>query len=281
MQSVPLHTRIARVARGQHGLLTRAQLAVLGVSGKQVRAWTASGRLERVTPGVVRVAGVPKTRDQLLRAATLWGGVHALASHRSAGELWGFDGVKAANQPEITMPAKELKQSADIVVHSTRAAVTDRRVRRGVPTTSPERTLIDLAGSLRPEQLEIAFESARRERHVTTASLERALARVGAKGRRGGEALQQLLATLANEPPCESALEVLTARMLRATDLPKPQRQVPVTAFDRDYRLDFAWPSERVALECDGRKWHEIESDFERDRQRWSAITAATGYRIV
>ena len=52
-------------------------------------------------------------------------------------------------------------------------------------------------------------------------------------------------------------------------------------AFAAKYRLDFAWPERLVALECDGRKWHAIETDFERDRHRWSAITAATGYRIV
>jgi very-short-patch-repair endonuclease len=179
------------------------------------------------------------------------------------------------------VPLSIKKRCAEVIVHQTRSPLTQRRTRRGVPTTTPERTLIDLAGSLTPEQLEIAFETARRDRHVTTASVERALARIGARGRRGSEPMQQLLATLAPEPPCESALEVLTARMLRASGLPRPERQVSVTAFDADYRLDFAWPDEQVALECDGRKWHEIEADFERDRQRWSAITAATGYRIV
>lgn len=93
--------------------------------------------------------------------------------------------------------------------------------------------------------------------------------------------MQSLLDALADEPPGESALEVVTARMLCATELPKPHRQLEIAAFGATYRLDFAWPTERVALECDGRKWHEIESAFERDRQRWSAITAATGYRIV
>jgi hypothetical protein len=66
--------------------------------------------------------------------------------------------------------------------------------------------------------------------------------------------MQQLLATLAHEPPCESTLEVLTARMLRAFGLPRPERQVSVEAFEAAYRLDFAWPDAHVALECDGRK---------------------------
>lgn len=154
-----------------------------------------------------------------------------------------------------------------------------RRTRHGIPVTTPERTVIDLAGSVSAEQLEIAFESARRERWLTVTSVERALARVETRGRDGSRVLQQLLATLASEPPAESALEVMTARVLRASGLPKPQRQVEVVAGGASYRLDFAWPRALVALECDGRTWHEAA--FERDRRRWSAIQASTGYRIV
>jgi very-short-patch-repair endonuclease len=231
-----------------------------------------------VLPGVLRIAGAPTSREQEFRSAILWAGHGALVSHRAAGELWPFDGV-TATKPEITLPASVVKRVPQVIVHHTRTSLAERRTRRGLPTTTPERTIIDLAGALRAEPLEIAFESARRDRLVTTKSVDRALERLGSRGRDGTASLQTLLNFLADEPPCESALEVITARMLRASDLPTPQRQVEVTAFGRKYRLDFAWPDARVALECDGRKWHE--SDFERDRRRWSAISAATGYRIV
>ena len=280
MQSVPVSRKIADIARGQHGLVTRGQLAEIRVSRHQIASWTDSGRLERVLNGVFRLGGAPASREQTLSAAVLWAGTAALVSHRSAGELWNFDGVKAP-KPEITMPARSVKRSTEVTVHTTRDRLKERRTRQGLPTTTPERTLIDLAGTLRVEQLEIALESARRGRLVTVASVERALARFGTRGRNGSDALQGLLTTLASEPPAESALEVITAAMLRSSDLPRPQRQVEVVAFAAKYRLDFAWPDRLVALECDGRRWHTIESDFERDRHRWSAITAATGYRIV
>jgi very-short-patch-repair endonuclease len=112
---------------------------------------------------------------------------------------------------------------------------------------------------------------------LTVDSVHRALDEVGARGRRGSASLQTLLANLADEPAAESALEVRVARLLRETDLPTPRRQLDVIVNGRRYRLDFAWPEFLLALECDGKKWH----DFERDRRRWSAITAATGYRIV
>jgi very-short-patch-repair endonuclease len=201
-------------------------------------------------------------------------------SHRSAGWSWGYDGV-TSSRPEISVPVCVKKRSPLVVVHQTRSPLTQRRTRRGLPITTPERTLVDLAGVLAGEPFEIAFESARRERHVTVESVDRELGRVGAGGRSGADQLRGLLATLASQPPCESALEVITARMLRTTDLPTPQRQVEITAFGTGYRLDFAWSERRVALECDGRKWHEIQETFERDRHRWNAITSATGYRIV
>ena len=275
-----LATRIATIARRQHGLVTKDQLADLGLSAKQVRGWTANGRFDRVLPGVLRLAGAPITPEQALFAAVLWGGSDALVSHRSAGELWGYDGVKAVTR-EITVPAAAMKRLTEIVVHNTRTLATQRRTRRGLPITTPERTLVDLAGVLNGKQLEIAFESARRERLVTVASVQRALDRLGTRGRSGSEQLQKLLSVLAAEPPAESALEVMAARLLRESDLPKPQRQVEVIASGVKYRLDFAWPDQLVALECDGRKWHEIERDYERDRERWSAIAAATGYRFV
>jgi predicted transcriptional regulator of viral defense system len=175
MSTVPTASQIADIARGQHGLVTHAQLLELKIGRRQIEGWTSTGRLDRVLPGVLRVAGAPKTREQELLGAVLWGGTDSLASHRAAGELWGFDGIRAA-RPEITIPISTRKRSAEVVVHQTRSPLTQRRTRRGVPTTTPERTLIDLAGSLSPEQLEIAFESARRDRHVTTASVERARA---------------------------------------------------------------------------------------------------------
>jgi very-short-patch-repair endonuclease len=278
MQSLPLASQIAAVARRQHGVVTRQQLLDLGVGRRKIDGWIASGRFERLLPGVLGLAGAPTSREQALFAVVLWGGRDALVSHRSAGVLWGFDGVKAT-KPEITVPAGAVKRSTQVIVHNTRSPGIQRRTRHGLPTTTPERTLVDLAGVLAAEPLEIAFESARRERHVTVESVQRGLERVGTQGRTGGGCLQHIAALLADEPPCESALEVITARMLRTSDLPAPQRQVEVTAFGTDYRLDFAWPEQRVALECDGRKWHEAA--FEADRERWSAITAATGYRIV
>jgi very-short-patch-repair endonuclease len=266
---------IARIAREQHALISRAQLDDLNLTAKQINGAVRAERFELVLPNVLRLAGAPRTTEQRVAAAVLWGGPGAVASYRSAAGLWEID-VPEGARPEISVPIESNPRCDDVVVHRVSSPPAQRK-RRGIPTTTPERTIIDLAGVLTAPQLETAFESARHERLVTADSLARALHQLGTRGRRGSASLRSLLATLADDPPAESALEVRVERLLRASALPKPQRQVEVEVDARRYRLDFAWPELLVALECDGRRWH----DFEHDRRRWSAISSATGYRIL
>lgn len=40
----------------------------------------------------------------------------------------------------------------------------------------------------------------------------------------------------------------------------------------RTWRVDFAWPELRVAVEYDGYEWHSRPSDFRRDRQKRAAL---------
>jgi very-short-patch-repair endonuclease len=142
--------------------------------------------------------------------------------------------------------------------------------------TRPVRTIVDLAGVLDEEALEVAFESARRLRIVTHERVAARLDEVGGRGRVGAAQLHRVLAATEGEPAAESRLEVKIARLLRATDLPRPVRQHWITVFGQRYRLDFAWPEIRVALEPDGRKFHE----FQRDRTRWRKL-GATGWRVL
>jgi very-short-patch-repair endonuclease len=76
--------------------------------------------------------------------------------------------------------------------------------------------------------------------------------------------------------PSESPLEVKAARLLRRSRLPRPVQQYVVGR----YRLDFAWPDQLVALECDGRQRHSEDTDFQHDRTKLSDL-AADGWRVL
>ena len=84
------------------------------------------------------------------------------------------------------------------------------------------------------------------------------------------------VASALDDEALESPLEVKTWRLVRRSELPRPDRQVPIL----DYRVDLLWRAQRVVLECDGFEAHAGYLRWKRDRRRVSAIEAA-GYRML
>ena len=79
-----------------------------------------------------------------------------------------------------------------------------------------------------------------------------------------------------------SALEAKMALHIRAFKVPEPVREHRF-APDRRWRLDFAWPEQRVAVECEGGTWsggrHTRGSGFEADARKYAAAILA-GWRV-
>jgi very-short-patch-repair endonuclease len=269
---------LARIAARQAGAFHRSQAVTAGYSADQIghrlkqRHWTG------VLPCVYRFTATPATAQSRRWSAWLWAGQDALLSHRTAAELWKFDGVAPSERVHVIVGRGRRLRSTIVDVHRTDVPVRlDRRHVDGLPVTSPEMTLIHLAPTLTGEALEAAFESARRERLVTSPSLERCVARIAAHGRSGIAPVRTLLEVVGAEPAAESLLEVKVARLVRRERVvPQPVRQHAVDGF----RVDFAWPHLKVALECDGRRNHSDHDDFQRDRTKWSVL-AALGWRVL
>jgi len=147
----------------------------------------------------------------------------------------------------------------------------------GIRCTSATRTIIDCASIMDEEALEDAFEQARRMGLTSVAALSKRASDLCGRGRPGSARVRDLLLTQnPGDRALESRLEVKLARLLRASSLPTPERQVPVGRF----RLDFAWPRFRVGCECDGFEHHGSRLAWKRDRTRLAAIEAAK-WRIV
>lgn len=270
---------IAELAVRQDGLWTRRQAYAAQLSRHQCEHRVRSGAWAEVLPGIYRAASTPMNQRRHRRAALLWAGSTALVSHRSAAEVWGLEGVREV-KPEITVTSGHPRHD-DVIVHRSGIVLaSDIRHVDGLRVAAPALTLVTLAGYIEEEDLEIAFESARRMRYVTVEDVAARLAPIAGRGRRGASDLRRLVTMLEGRPAAEYPLEVKVARALRASALPEPSRQHVVRLFGKTYRLDFAWPGALVALECDGRLRHSEDSDFQRDRARWSALAAA-GWRIV
>jgi very-short-patch-repair endonuclease len=263
------------LAQRQYGVITRVQLRTQGVTDRRIQVLAGREELERVHPGVFRVAGSFPSARQRAMAACLWCGDEALISHGSAAELLRLP-VPAPKQLHVSVPASVRRTSAGVVLH--RRDTLDRRDWfrvDGLPCTSAARTVIDLAATLDGEELEHALDAARRLGLLTLRSFARRVDELAARGRAGSGALRELVA-VAGDRPKESRLEVRVARLLRQAGLRPEAVQHRVGRF----RLDFAWLARRVAVECDGFEWHGSRLQWKRDRRRIAAIEAA-GWRIV
>jgi very-short-patch-repair endonuclease len=256
--------------RADVGVFHRTDAIAAGMSSRQIARRVSAGFWMEVLPGVYRVASTPVTPDLIRRAALLWAGTGAALSHQSAGLILRLDRV-VESQPHVTVPSNRNPRTRGVTVHRSDLPADQITIVDGLRVTPVVRTLLDLSDVLSEQDLEAAVESARRRYGTQLAAVRAQL-----DSRHGAARMRRVLDQLDPSAQCESVLEVKVARLLRASGLPAPVRQYEVTMFGRRYRLDFAWPEFRIALECDGRAFHE----FQRDRTRWRQLGAA-GWTVL
>ena len=261
----------------QHGLVTAHQARTCGIAAPALSRRVDAGVLERVYPRVYRSTLVPTSVRQSALAAVLWAGPTAIASHATAAELLGIEGAPAGNV-ELWVPGGSSARAVGLVVHRGTVDAVDRRMRDGIPITSPARTLIDLASCLDRETLEAAVEDVLHRGMTTPAMIERRLDALGGKGRAGAGRLRAVLRTRGSAA-LESRLEVKLWAIVR-TIVPRPVRQYEVRIESRKYRLDVAWPVLKVAVEADGYVVHGTRRAFVRDRRRLADLVAA-GWAVI
>ena len=153
------------------------------------------GRLERAGRGLYRLRFYPSSPfDHVAAAWVLTGPEIAVVSHESALELYDLSDV-IPSKIHLTLPRRYRHRAAPLGVrfHYPREPLADEEVRRvhGLPTTSPERTILDsLETGTQPEQIEMAVHQAV-ERVLTTPKRLRAAA--GGRAATVRDAVERLL----------------------------------------------------------------------------------------
>src|SRR3954447_13954394 len=145
----PMERRLDAVTAQQHNMFTAAQAEAAGYSTHQ-RKWRRTNNIWiEAGAGVYQLGGVAPTWRGKLHAALLDAGDRSLVSHGSAGRLHRFPGFTTP-VVEILVPYGLDHESTAATVHECRrfehvpTSVTD-----GLRVTSPEATLVLLAGSMR------------------------------------------------------------------------------------------------------------------------------------
>lgn len=253
-------------------MATRPDLLELGVTRRQIERRLESGRITALHEGVYLLAPVaPPLAHEL--AAVLACGPGAVLSHASAGHVWSLiPHVPKPPRPEVTIPGRDVRPPR-VRVHRVRSfGPGETTTHKHIPITTAARTLLDLAPTLEPRQLEQAMAEALRRRLTRPAALHSLLARCS--GRPGVPKLRSLLE--GNPAFTRSELEERFLALVREASLPAPELNAALDP----YEIDFLWREERLALEADSWDFHSDRKAFEEDRRR-DANLVARGYRVI
>jgi hypothetical protein len=255
---------IARLAAGQHGVVTRVQLLAAGITPQEIRRRVRRGNLIRVHPGVYRVGHAAPSVEATYAAAVLGCGTGALLCGPAAAWLLGI--VKGrAPSPSVLCPTE--RRLAGVRTHRQRGlGDEDRWTWRGIPCTSPARTLVDLAASLSLDDLALAAHHAGALHRTTPGQVREVLER-----RPNSTGARKAIAVVEGAPVTLSRLERLFLRRLREAGLPQPDQ---VNRRVGAHRIDCRWIRQRVTVELDSYRWHNSRHSWEQDRRRERAAYA-------
>ena len=144
------------IAVEQGGVLRLDQALECGLCRSTVGRYAAEGTWKRVARGVYRVVDMDGA-DQRVRAA-IAALPHAVASHETAAEMRSIPHLRRG-LASVMVHSRTTHVFPGVVVHRTTdldpTHVTDLT---GVPVTTLERTIVDLAGRLHPKHLEFIVD---------------------------------------------------------------------------------------------------------------------------
>ena len=268
----PLDRAIGRIAERQYGVISRAQLSELAVERGALQHRIDEGRLHRIHRGVYAIVGsrLLSQRGRWM-AAVLACGPRAVLSHFAAAALWG---IRRGTRVEVTGP-RGRKARQGIHLHWANLPADETTTRHGIPTTTVPRTLLDLSAVVQRDELRSAMRQAEQLQLTDRLWLGDLIERYPRKP--GIPTLRAVVYEAERGMNVvRSELEERFQAFLLNAGLPVPQTNVLIEGVE----VDCAWPKERVIVELDGRRVHDVVDAFELDRARDRRLEAE-GWRVV
>lgn len=257
-------------------MVSAEQLAGCGFSGDAIRLAATRGQLTRIHQGVFSIGHPPIGRTAWLFGATLAGGDGALLSHRFAGAHLSLISFRSA-PVEITVPTAGGRSRPGISFHRRTLGPEEGGRFRGVPCTSPSRTILDLGG-IGTALAERAIREAGGLGLLDVAEILRLIDRY--PGRAGNARVRTLIEGRVPIPAMtKSELERRLYELCRSLGILLPDMNVPIYAGSQVIECDAVWPAERLIVECDSR-WHDNPVTARRDAERDEALMLA-GWRVL
>ncbi|CAN5470486.1 DUF559 domain-containing protein [soil metagenome] len=280
------------IAQPQAGLVHRRQLREAGIDRDAIARHVRAGILEHAAPGVLRLTGSLGSWEQRLWRGVLTAQAEALVTFRSAARLHGIGRFgEVVDVSEVGVPPH---RSVGAARHrSTMIPAHHRTTVRGIPVTTIERTVFDLASQVSTKRRRRGLPSLNRQQVARAlddavsggrpvSGFAAVLSELGGRGRGGTVLMRDLLSTRGEGfVATESELEDLLSEVLERFGIPQPVRQRHVGGTqDRVGRVDFVYDDHALIIEADGRKNHTALLDREADAWRDLELSAA-GFRII
>ena len=222
-------------------------------------------------------AGLPMTPGAWRWAAVLSCGEHAVASHRSAAEVWEMP-VPVPSRPEVSVPhGVRARPGPRVRVRRIAVPAHDVRFVGGLAVTSRERTVLDCLLSLPPNQGRALLDRALQRGWVGLPGIVAAVH--DARGRWGVARARTVLAGA--DPGTASDAERVAQGLFAAGGVTGSVNGYPLVVGGRVVAvLDIAFPEVLLAIEIDGWAWHSDPERFQHDRRRQNALVAA-GWTVL
>ncbi len=272
---------ILKRMQSQYGLVSRRQVLEAGMTDSQINERLHAGRWVRASRGVYRHAIWPVTPLSRLLGACMT--CDALASHRSAAAVHGIEGYEL-DRFELSVPwEKKPAVNGAKVYRMTQMHLARPVVRNGIPCTGLARTILDLAAVVSRRQLDRTIDAVLRDGLLRASDLYAVLVSHSRNGRAGCGALRETLDERCGDDPVPlSAWSRMIADLLVGSGLPRPAMEYRALDDGGEFvaQVDLAYPSRRLAIELDSKRWHLNSVSFERDPRRRNALMVG-GWRVL
>jgi hypothetical protein len=260
-------------AANHDGVFRLADAHRAGFSDDRISRLVQSRQLDVVHDNIYRFRAARHDWRARGRAAVWAGGDLCGLSHRSAARIYNLP-LWRTEDVEILCRRWARTQHAGLRVHEFSGLVpSDLAIVDGLSVVVAELAVLQIAGYpwAKVDFVEQVIYAARRQRHITNASLEAYLwgrARKGRPGVRKTRAALEL--SRLHAAPTESEMETLLLHTLRRFGFPEPALQKEL--YDRAgrfvARVDAALDPYPIVFEYDSRQEHSDYADQTRDNRR-------------
>ena len=240
------------------------QLLAAGMSVEQVR--TFCGHARQVGDGVYMTGHGRMTREQRRWAAVLTAPDRFLAM-ASAGDAWAFRPWFGSFEVVVRPGSGGPQRFGDVLVCRSTTLHGNTTYLGGLPITTPERTITDIAAGVPRWEAQKMVREAIRLKLTTWPKLDLHLHR--SRGRRGVAGLRDFAAQFSSLPfdRCRSDAECMGLQVLAERGRPIPDVNVWIAGEE----ADFSWPDRRLIIEIDGPQWHLFAEEDARKTALWEA----------